>query len=1275
MAIQDPNGWANLRVEQLKTLDAEDFEDFCLDLIRCEAYDRHDGPMLDGPAGRHAPDGGRDVLLTIRKAPLERRPDYQRRHQLGPLTEDRIGRTVYSCKSGKGWLDDALGDIRDNRKELGRALEVLLEGGHFKLLINAVGKLDAPVKRGAASRTPLGHLAAAFLERLRESDPGAADPADRIEILDAHAIAGFLQARMPPSGPMARWTDRLNLIPLLHGLEEWRRVHFEDRRPRETELVDDSARAALRVSLLDFLRQPGSGPGEPTGWLVGPPGVGKTRLLIDALSRDLALAQRVRVAFSPEEALAALRTGRLLARHPEVVLIVDDCPSFDVDALAVQFRALVTAQSTARLLVMTPAGRDVFSGGRADLKWFLDALDPEATRQLAASALGRATPLDEEVQGIVRMSEGYPWFVTLLARECLMERRAPRDIREAVQWAVASRHERAREDELSALRLRRARCLLAASLTRRVDWAELAPEMREEVAHAAGLSRWQELIDTAKECVDRGVLRRNLGWKYKYVTPHVVEREVIAWLLSPDGPDPGGKTLSRHGQAFLSDFFETMERLDLPRDVLSAVASAGLEEVRSVPLERGALRGAGMLGARLRFIVRHAPVAAAREIRRRIDGLALEELRARTDERRDLVLALEELAAREPTFEDAEDALFLLARAENEAYGNNATATWSELFFPELNPTYRSLAHRMASLERRMNDPEPAARLLAMSGVRATLATHAARRSMDALDGERPAASPAEAREARIRAWRALTERFQDVDPEVARHAKNLAFEGLRGAVRWGIGEEALAALAAHATSYTDAERIRLRASLAAVRTHDEAWVATAAPALEHLEEKLMPGSFRERLRQHVGTWRPARLRGNDEALDDTLAREGLAGGAPILSELDWLLSEEAARVQVFAFALGRCDERRLLLGALRGRARAAGEPWMAKLVFARYLGGWKEAGRAEAIDPVLREMSRAPEEAESLALATVELGANEERLGWIEAALGMDRLRAPCLAEIGRRQHWLSGVGDEAFERFAGALLEGAGVARAAAALELLVDRAQGSPGRFEALRPLLLRAIERVPAAPRSGVTDYYWELGAGLLVEHGEAARVAELAVAALSHPSGAIEHAWKALHLAAEREPTAAWQAVAPALSRRDASAAHLLMAFMFHRSSFDWPSEEVLSWVGRDERRGRTAVSLVARGAQELDPILRSLVQRFGAHSSVANEIIARMHGTNGLVPSLADHYERHLQQARSWLNDQDAGVRTFAKRLVASLEESHAYHAAEEEDERRRWGT
>ncbi|WP_437648871.1 hypothetical protein [Sorangium sp. So ce362] len=1271
---RDPLGWIGLNVEHLEALEPDDFEQFCFDLIRFEAYDRHDDPALDGPAKRSVADGGRDILLTVKRSPRLSKADYQKTHHLGPLTEDRQARTAYSCKSGDNWLNLALRDVQE-RKGLGRVVEVLLEGGYFKLLINTIGNLDSQVTRGGVQRTPHKHLAAALWERMKQERPDAEDPSARIEILDAHAPTDFLRARQPEGGSVARWADRFSVVPLLHGLDAWRAQHREDR--SEPEFTGDAARQALRGALLAFIRRAATTPRELAAWLVGSPGVGKTRLVLEALASDPSIEQRVRVAWSPEEALDALGAGRLLVRHPAVVLIVDDCPTIQVDVLAARFVAAAGPHASARLLVVTPAPEQVLANARLSPRWYLEPLDSSAARTLAARALGASTDA-ERVHDIARLSEGYPWFVDLLARESLVEGRPPRDVREAAQWALAAHWEARPGPDLEALRLRRARCLLAASITRRIDWAALSSVQREDVARAVGIARGEDLFDAAHQCVERGILRRNQGWKYKYVTPLVLEREVIAWLLDPDGGhDPGGRTLVRHGQIYLDDFFETLLRLGLPRELLVGMARVGVGDLERAPADWGELRMLGLLGPRLRFVARHAPGATARELRQRIEASSIDELRARVEERRGIVFALEELATRADAFEDAEAALLRLAQAENESYANNATATWASLFLVELNATHRAFAQRMALLEHRLSDPDPAVRAVALEGIQAVLATRAFRIAREAIDGAWTAPTGEEARLARAQAWTLLGARFGDPHPYVAAKAKRAVAGELRGAVRAGMGEHAMATLAAHLADFTESERVQLRDVLAAVRTYDADWLAPDGAYPGRLEALLAPSSFKERLRQRVGAWGPAALRENDDALDDALAREGLAGDVPLLHELDWLVSDEAVRAHVFAYALGRCDERGILLAGLRERARACRGvwAWRKRAVFARYLGGWAQAGRDAAAEAVLRDLKLDAAEAPLLALAVMELGATDERLAWIRLAVQGDLLDEACVLELGRRRRWLRQVSEAAFAAFAGALVEGTPIAHAAAALELLIEHIEDRPERATPLRELVRRALERLAPHRVHGMTDHFWELGARLLVEQGEVARVAELALVALSQPHGAKEHAWKALHAAAARDARAAWWVVATALDRRDPAAGHLQMAFMFHRSSFAWPAEDVLAWVAQDARRGRTAAALVRPRAPELDPVLRALVQRFGPRSSVADEIVARVHSTDGAVASLAEHDAEQLERARAWLADPDPLVRAFAERLVESLTQSHEQHAADEEDERRRWGT
>lgn len=1281
MASGDAYGWANIKAEHLASLEPDDFEQFCADLIECEAYDRHAVTLdFQRPAGAHVPDGGRDALLTITEAPQNSKKDYQKRYKLAPLTEDALTQTAYSFKSGGNWFDLALRDFDPKqRKAPGRVIEVLLAGGYFKLLINVVGMLDKKVTRGGdkktkvkgSSKTRREHLAEALWKRMRSEDPSAADPSARIEILDASKLVSFLRSRQPESGSIVRWADKFELVLPLHGLEEWCKQHGVDR--GEPGFVDDTLRKDFQAELLAFFQSDPAESYERAAWLVGPPGVGKTRLVLQALLQNPTIAQRTRVAWTYEEARRVLDAGRLLIRHPAVVLIVDDCPVIEVDSLAARFSTALSANPSAHLLIMTPASRHVLEQAKLTKRWYLEPLERSAATRLAEEALGDpGSP--EKASEIASFSEGYPWFATLLAREAIQEGRAPSNIREAMKWALAARREAETEVELGALRLRRARCMLAASLTRRVDWSKLSPPERDGIACAVGLSRGEDLFELADECAGRGILRRSQGWHFKYVTPLVLEREVIAWLLGPNGHDPGGRTLSLHGQAYLGDFFETLPRLGLSREIVTGIIQVGLEDLTHVQSDWAELRAAGLLGPRLWFMATHAPGATARELRQLIEASSLDELRARVDARRGLIVALEALATRRDAFENAEASLFRLAQAENESYANNATSTWANLFLVERTATYRRIAERLALLERRADDPAPSARILAIKGVCAVLTTQGFYRSFDAVDGEWPRPSPTDAHAARVQAWSLLVQRFTDADAPVAVAAKKAAIDNLRGAVRSGIGTEAMAILAEKIGEFTEAERVRLRNALEEVRTYDEAWLTSGSEYPKHLEALLKPSSFRERLHQRVGAFGPAALRKDDDALDDALAREGLAGDAPILGELDWLVSDAAVRAHVFAYALGRCDTRALLLAGLRKRAKKRRASWMARAVFVRYLGGWVEAERTAEADAVLNDLRRDKADAPILALAVFEIGVTDERLAWVENAAREGRLDAPCVLELARRSRHLT-VSDAAFSSFVSVLVEGETIEHAAAALEMMVEHVKDRPERGALMRKPMLRALKRLAPHHLYGLTDHYWQLCARALIELGEAPRVAELAVLALSRAQGGDAHAWEALHAAAKRDPTAAFRAVAVAVDASGDAAKRLLLAFMFHREPFSWDTDEVLAWVGDDERRGQRAVVLVRPRSATFDPVLRSLVQRFGSRSAVAKAIISRMHSTDGLVASLAEHDAGQLERARQWLADPDPEVRAFAARAIESLQPSYEQHAAYEEDRQRRFGT
>jgi hypothetical protein len=1263
MALRGSSGWQDLRAEDLSALEGDEFEEFCASLVKYEALDRHDEPEFDGGAGKYVSDGGRDLLLTIDRSPSQGKLAYQQQYHLKPLTEDPISglaatRTAYSCKSGK-WLDLALKDARSGAE---RAVDVLAEGGYFKLLINQLGRLDAKRKRGGVEKTPLEHLRGAFWDRLKLKDPSAPDPGPQIRIYDADAIAIFLRARQPEGGDMIRWMERLQLSPILRSLEEWRAAHVLDR--QEPKLVDDDMRVDMRNELRDWIALPTLPVEERIACVVGQPGVGKTRLVIESLASHPATAQRVRVALSPQEARQAIESRGLLRRHPDLLLVIDDCLVAEARGITVLFLSAVKGESRARLLLLVPAAFEVV---RTDLPanrvWALSPLDPKHAQIVVANEIGRPND-DTDVIAIARFSEGFPWFARLLAEEFKAAGRAPVDMREALRWALASE----RELNVENLRRIRARTLLAVSLTSSVDWDALTSENRQHLAQAVGLDKWDDVAVTALECEQRGILRRSLGWKFKYVTPQVLEREIIAWLLGPGGPDPGARTLSDFGAAYLEDFYATLARLGLPKDVVACIANVAFQQLRNADLSQ--IRSVSLLGARLRFLAHHRSGETARELRRIIEGCTVEELSERVAERRGLVWALDALSVSEESFEDAEAALFRLACSENESYANNATGTWAGLFLVELNPTHRSLGARLSLLEGRLSDADARARLVALVGVESVLTMHAMR--MTSARGERSWLLPTseEARDGRLRAWAMLCERLTDADALVARAARKLALKHLRAALRFGISRQVMDMLEVRANDFSLDERILLREKLEEIRAYDSEYLDPSDAQPARLEAAVAPRSFSERLRQRVGTWGPASLRDGDDGLDDALAREGLEDAVPLRAELGWLVTDAAQRAHVFAYAIGRCDIGGILFEDLRRVARENPRSWKAQALVARYLGGMAAVGRTEQADVFLCSMQANPDEATSAALALVELGATPDRLRWLEQALHDGLILEFGIAELGRRGQWLANVGEGQFLRLLHVMAAG-GDEGCSSALDLFVGRYKSAPPQALDLLDQLLTQL--APSTVHAS-TNYRWQLGAKMLADSGGAARAAELAVVVLSRGEGSNDFAWKTLHHASERDPVGVFRAVARGLDA-PGQGGHLLIAFWFHRASFAWPAAAVLEWVGDDERRARAAAGLVRVHDDTLPEILRELIRRFGPHGSVAREIMSRVHSTDGIVASLAEHARTQLIRARQWLCDPDPLVAEFASQLIRELEEDYERHAAYEQHARHQFGT
>jgi hypothetical protein len=1247
------SGWSNLETGAISALDAKDFERLCYELISYEAYERHAGPDLEGPTGDYTADQGRDILLVVSNPPLQTKTGFQQKYRTKPLTEDHNGRTVYSCKSGKNWLDGTLKDARAQTRGQ-RAAEVLKGGGYFKLMVSQVVPLDRTYKRDGVEATPQEHLERALAARV--GTKGASTTGKRVEIFDAQKLRDFL-VRVAPEGLLNEWGPKLGLVRMLADVDEWQRAHQIDR--EEVPFTHDARRTAILGELLAFLEQPQPTTEARAARMLGPPGIGKTRFVLESFLGRRALADRLRVAQNSTEAADAFLKG-FWSNHPEAIVVVDDCPDEEVRGLMATFAAKAT-RPNARLLLITPTKE---SAQRTRLKsWTIDPLgDSEARRLLEAVAVAN---MDERTRAkIIQLAEGFPWFVVLLAREAEAAHRGPKDVDEAIDWVLASRSEAAGE-ALGTLRQERARALLAVSLTRAADWNNLNEAEQEQIARAVGLlGGWPRLRELAEQCRQRGLVRLQLGWHFKYVTPAILEREVVRRLLGPGGTDPGGRRLFFHTNPWAQQLFERLPSLGLSPETMRALAASALEDLRA--LERiEQVVPSGLAGERLMLIAAWFPEPCARELRRLV--ASSKDLHGFALGRRDVVGALESVLLQEEGLRDAEAALFLLAAAENESFSNNATAVWASIFLVEMAFVTHPVDRRLGLLRHRLQAATPPERQIALKGLEALLAPPGFR--LAPPDARKPVSLPLEdLRRARIEAWALLGERLRDEAETVAGATRALARKAIAAEGHPGILAEALEQLSKSTDTFRDKERAELHETLqrlASVRVGDP----TLKEKLHQLTEALAPRSFRERLHDLVGLWGDDETHAEITQRDELLAREALGALASFEPELEWVLSGEAGRGLLFARALGRHDPKQALLPLLLRRARAIAE----QRFVAAYIQGLQDILPEDRFRAVLDPLRASPSTFPLFAFAAAWCGLRGKDTQEITHAFEQGSLDEEAMAWVLRLTYG-SGLALGEASLLLESVLKHQTPALLGVAMDWASARVRSVPAEAELLGPLLDELLVNYGGTPGTLPGDHGWGRLALARWEYAKAPVFASLR-AMLTREGGPPGTVWPVLSRASEQDPSGTWRMLADVLERGDRTAGRLLLSFQFQSLALPLPTNEVMAWVGDDERRGRALVSLLHPAQPRLPEVLRQLTIRFGPDSSIAREIVARMQSTMRMIPSLASHDAERLEVSHAWLKDEAPAVRALARKVTRSLEESRTYHEALEKEERLRYGS
>jgi hypothetical protein len=1243
-------GFSTLDRRRLEDLKDTDFERLCEELVRFEARTRHRDAKVNGPLKAGVGDGGKDLRLVVVNAPLQSRAAFAE-----ALTEDSPTETFFSCKAGAEWR----ADVRKDAARKDGMTRVLARGGRLTILLNRpvdIEKLTTPPAKVPGRRAKksfvreLAELALKAMEGMRKKLPSADDIEQRITIHDANSIVAFLRAHRPSLA--AEFKAALGIVepPGILALDRWRRLLWEDRGLPSFEL--DGERERLVGRLLDMLR----GEGERVIWIHGPPGVGKTRLVYEALAR--ATIQHGRVCVAPREPIGAdaLERHDIVEKMPDTVLVIDECPATRVHALSALFLAAMEGDpapaSRACLILIGPPGE-----AHASASVEVVALPPIgdlALRRIIESELGDAPP--ERAHTILRLSEGYPWYAVLLTREFRESGvRLPREPGAQTQFAakLAIAPYRGEDEVWSRVVYGRARALLAVILTERRAWRSFDDASRCALCAAVGIASWGELNERVRECAERGLVRWSEGSEFRYVTPAVLAREVVSMLLSPSGG--GGPELRRHAPHLADGLYDRLSELGVSPDIQRELALQTLDGWRREAIETAGLLGLASPRALL-FTARLCP----RETATYLHGLLVEAASGRAAPKTAAILApaLGHLLSRRGCFTLAEAALFRIVVSERGESMRAATEHWAKALVPAWGESYASVRERAAVLTRRAAADAPDDRLAALAAFERIASTERWWTTHAPHDGPWPALDRAEVRAAMLSAWRRLAELTGDPSPAVAGRARTLVCRRLRDSVRAGVAHEAVDELGRRVRAWPDADRSDLRATLDLIATYDASFVE-ATPGIDErlgaLNTALTPLAWRDRLLDRVAHWHPLGAGSDtDRAEDLAIAHEGVEGGALLVGELDWLDAPEARRAHVFMERVGEADRAGVVLPHLidrvrEGRARNA-------MILPAYLYGIASGGGRPRVDALLRAWRGDALMARATVLTAWRLGADDENVGWILEDLKAKRICAGDLHPL-TTGSWDREVSWDVIEPLARALLASEGPGAPQVALSFLNNRLRWEPTLAPMLAPLLIAALTMGtgPSPHSDSSFEHEWEVGMGHLADLGKNADAQEIATRALDiGPYSALyEPAWAILLRLAQLDAPSVWVHLSPRLARTPEHEAR--WAWHWRALGRLVPTEQLLAWMGNDPWRARVVASFAEVHTAPLSALAHTLLVRFGAASDVASTLLVSALNAPVNPQSHASFVREQLARTHAWMEDRSPEVVAWARRCHAEL--------------------
>lgn len=693
----------------------------------------------------------------------------------------------------------------------------------------------------------------------------------------------------------------------------------------------DDGREQIIEDIRGTLRNPGESC--PVFRITGLPGIGKTRLIFEALSPD-DLKNRV-IYVTADQFQVELRSLLQNDNNLSAIVVIDECNINQHDSFVRSFSG-----RGPRLAIFTLS----YETGKVPQPSTCFNLEPFNREKIEEIIKAEAPSLAGSVAyRLSEFADGYPFIAVLLTQSYLTTKDASaEDFLSVDDDGLMNRLIGGEMDVNSDHFHKTKRALKGLSLFQKVGHKGESSGEAKWLAEHFGITKneFEEIISEQKQ---RGIIK---GDYYIYIRPFMLRIHLLKEWWGSRGLTIG--SFNEFSESIPKEYRNDLLQRFFDNIPYIAITEEGRKFAKDI-LGRDGLFSDGValeiaIGADFFLKLAEADPESALECLKRTIGTWDKDrlLRFRIG-RRQIVWALERMAIWRRLFSDAARLLLALGEAENETWSNNASGVFASLFSPaqgQLAPTEASPQERFPILKQSLESDSRERRLLALRACDQALQTeHFSRIAGIEHQGLRIAPGLwmpktwGELFDVYRQVWNLLYENLDNLPEDEQQEAVDIMIRHIRGLGRIGDLADMVIDTVSELSKkqYADKRKILIYV-YHVLQFEGKNFSAEMRERWERLRDNITGYDFSSQLKRYIGMsfWDTYDVRKDmvkrEEQLQKTaheLAQKAFENKALLLSELDWLMTDEAREGQRFGYELGKIDDEFSLLPELLSAQRS----------------------------------------------------------------------------------------------------------------------------------------------------------------------------------------------------------------------------------------------------------------------------------------------------------------------------------------------------------------